>query len=597
MSTEEDAAREAAAWADFVKQLADHLAGQWPAMPARLGERYPAFVELAVEQAGERGFSHAASVARFVNLWFVWGPAYHDKPGFEWAKSLLASAAATPQAAPCPSWFREVPVPGPEWRTVHQLVQRSMAELQRLPGTRIEPQALASADAKVLEQFGALGRRGRLHPPAPQAAPLLACDLQAVDLRRLDEPIYQHYSLGSGSSEGQWQRTAVPTPPSLRVDADHPMPALVALLSQPDDEGPQAQLQVRVRALTVCHGDRHPVLGFTGPLGRRVWIGHEAKAASWPVATRRPPPAKAGPGSLIAEETSAEPQRLEIEFCGLRDEGEPLGTAQTLVSVWPAAQWWLDLQRTAPDAQALLPGKRAWAGGGTRCRVECDGLVQDVKPLQQQFDQGLDGATARGLQSLSLAWSALPGLGNASLEAQLGLLTGKAALSWGWHYGPGGLDGDALMRVLGQIALVACQAELQLGGELQLQGARARIALRLAGLAELKQTLRRELPLPPLAELLTGVVARWRFPALVQLDPIAVDAGSLLQLAGPATGALVGEAGLRPCTQGRSGFEWFVGLRLEAVAAPLQLSDPLLGQQRWLQALLPATTLVDWSLG
>ncbi len=597
MQPEDTTAHEAAAWADFVKQLADHLAGQWPAMPDRLGERYPAFVELAVQQAGERGFSRAASVARFVNLWFVWGPAYHDKPGFEWAQAILAAGLAAPAAAPSPSWHREVPVPEAEWRTVHQLVQRSMAELQRLPGARIAPQALASADAKVLALFGSLGRRGRLHPVALQAVPRAACDLDAADLRRLDEPVYQHYSLGSGPSEGQWQRLAVPAPAALRVDAGHPMPALVALLSHPADAGPLARLQVRVRSHAVCSGDIHPVLGFSGPQERQIWTGHAAKAASWPVTTRRPPPPKAGPGSLIAEETSAEPQRLEIEFCGLRDEGEPLGTAQTLVSVWPAAQWWLELQRTVPAAQALLPGNRSWAPGSTRCRVECDGLVQDGKPLQQQFEQGLDGATARGLQALRQAWSAVPGLHNASLEAQLGLLTGQAALSWGWHYGPGGLDGDAVMRVLGQINLAACQAELQLGGELQMHGARSRISLQLTGQAELRQTLHREQPLPPLAEVMAGVLARWRFPAVLRLDPIAVDAGSLLQLAGPATGALVGEAGLRPCTKGSSGFEWFVGLRLEAVSAPLQLGDPLLGQQRWQQTLLPAISLVDWSLG
>ena len=595
MQAEDTLAREATAWAEFIKQLADHLAGQWPAMPDRLGDRYPAFVELAVQQAGERGLSRAGSVARFVNLWFVWGPAYHDKPGFEWARAILAAGAAAPAAAPLPSWHRELALPDAEWRTVHQLVQRSMAELQRLPGTRIEPQALASADAKVLELFGALGRRGRLHPPAPLPVPKTACDLDAADLRRLDEPVYQHYSLGAG--EGQWQRLAVPAPPALRVDASHPMPALVALLSHPDNGAPQARLQVRVRSHAVCNGDVHPVLGFSGPHGRWFWTGHEAKAASWTVATRRPPPPKAGPGSLIAEETSAEPQRLEIEFCGLRNEGEPLGAAQTLVSVWPAAQWWLELQREAPAAQALLPGNRAWAPGGTRCRVECDGLAQDGKPLQKQFAQGLDGATARGLHALAQAWSALPGLHQPSLEAQLGLLTGKAALSWGWHYGPGGLDGDALMRVLGQIALIACQAELQLGGELQLHGARARIVLRLAGQAELQQSLRREQQLPPLADVMAGVLARWRFPALLLVDPIAVESGILLQLAGPATGALVGEAGLRPCTKGSSGFEWFVGLRLEAVAVPLRLTDPLLGQQHWQQALLPASTLLDWSLG
>ncbi len=593
-------AREAAAWADFVRRLASHLAAQWPAMPDRLGDRYPAFIELAVQQAGEKGLRRAASVARFVNLWFVWGPAYHDKPGFEWAKALLAAGVAASdvgEAPAPPSWHRELTQPDREWQTVHQLVQRSLVELQRLPGARIEPQALASADALVLETFGALGRRGQLHPPEPPPAPRAACDLAAADLRRLDDPVYQQYSLDSAGAAAGWQRSALPPPPVLRIDADHPLPASISLLSVPDGGAPQARLQVRVRAHALCDGDLHPVLGFSGPHGRWVWAGHEAKAASWPVATRAQPLPRSGPGSVIAEETSPELHRLEIEFCGLRDDGDALGTAQAIVSVWPAAQWWLELQRGAPTPQALLPGPRGWARGSTRCRVECDGQARDSQALRQQFEDGLDGATARGLQALAMAWAQAPGLDSPSLEAQLGLLTGQASLTWGWQHGPGGLAEPALMRVLGQLALAACQADLLLSAELRCQGTRTRIALRWAGQAELRQMLRREAQLPPLAELLAGVVARWRFPAALTLEPVAVDSGALLQQAGPLTGALVGEAGLRPCTRGGSGWEWFVGLRLEAVSLPLQLSDPLIGEQRWLQALLPAATLVDWSLG
>ena len=91
MQPEDTATLEAAAWRDFVTQLADQLAGRWPAMPERLGDRYPAFIDLAVQQALDKGLTRAASVARFVNLWFVWGPAFHDKPGFEWAPPLLAT--------------------------------------------------------------------------------------------------------------------------------------------------------------------------------------------------------------------------------------------------------------------------------------------------------------------------------------------------------------------------------------------------------------------------------------------------------------------------------------------------------------------------
>ncbi len=579
MLADDTEALEAAAWRDFVQRLADHLAGQWPAMPERLGDRYPAFVDMAVQQAGERGVHQAAGVARFVNLWFVWGPAYHDKPGFEWAQAILAA----PQRD--------------DWLKVHQLVQRSLAELQRLPGARIAPQALADADARVFETFAKLGRQGQMHPAEPPPLPRAACDLEAADIRLLDAPWLQQYRLGSGVSAGDWQRAAVALPAALRVDATRPVPGQIAVLSQAIGQGPQARLQVRTRPLTVCDGDVHPVLGFSGPHGRWVWAGHAAKAASWPVAARQQPLPGPGPGCLIAEETSPELQRLEIEVCGLRDAGEPIGSQQTMVSVWPATQWWLEWQRAMPAAQAVLPGPRAWQRGSTRSRVECDGVARDAAALKQQFEEGLDGAVAVALQTLAARWEQVPALASAQLDAELGLLVGQAALTWGWSFGPGGLDGPALMRMLGQLELDACRADLQLGGELALAASRSRITLRFAGQAALRQTLQREAPLPPLAELLLGVLARWRFAAELSLTPLATDTGSLLQQAGPVTGALVGEAGLRPCTKGSSGWEWFVALRLEPVAVPLQITDPLLGSQRLLLPLLPELVLLNWSLG
>ena len=579
MRPDETEALEAAAWRAFVARLADHLAGQWPALPERLGERYPAFVDLAVQQAGERGLRQAPSVARFVNLWFVWGPAYHDKPGFEWAQDILRGA------------------PLREWLAVHQLVQRSMAELQRLPGSRIEPAALASADTRLLDAFGALGRRGRLRSAEPALLPRAACDADAADIRLIDDAWHQQYRLGSADASADWQRVALALPPPLRVDAQHPMPKLLAVLSHVAEPGPQARLQVRLRPHAVCHGDVHPVLGFSGPHGRWVWTGHEAKAASWPVAARDQPLPGPGPGCLVAEESSPELQRLEIETCGLRDQGDAVGSLQATVSVWPAAQWWIEIQRALPPAQAVLPGPRPWQRGSTRCRVECDGGGRDASALKQQFEDGLDGALAVGVQSLAAAWERLPGLSAPRLDAQLGLLVGQAGITWGWHFGPGGLDGPAVMRVLGQIALDACQAELALGGELALHGTRTRIGLQVAGQAALRQRVQRELPLPPLADVLLGVAARWRFPVTLSLEPLATESGSLLQQAGPASGALVGEAGLRPCTQGSSGWAWFVGLRLEAVVLPLQLIDPVLGSQRLLLPLLPALVLVDWGLG
>jgi hypothetical protein len=153
------------------------------------------------------------------------------------------------------------------------------------------------------------------------------------------------------------------------------------------------------------------------------------------------------------------------------------------------------------------------------------------------------------------------------------------------------------MRLVAALEMDACKAELELGGEVVVAGTRTRITLRAAGQAPLRQELRRETATPPMAQVLQAAVASWRFPFVLALEPLAGDAAALLQQAGPLTGALVGEAGLRPCTHGSSGWEWFVGLRVEPAAVPLQLVDPLLGSSRQTLDLLPALVLVDWSLG
>ncbi len=575
MQPQDEEALEQAAWADFTRHLGEHLAGQWPAMPQRLGERYDAFIDLAVQQAGKRGLQQAASVARFVNLWFVWGPAFHDKPGFEWAQAILAAPRHT------------------EWTTVHQLVQRSLLELQRLPNARIEPKALTAADSRVLDTFGRMGRQGRMRVPQALPPPRLACDLEAADLRVLDDGWHQHYSLRAG----EWQRLPVSVPAALRVTAAQPIPKLVALLSHQSGQGPKARLQVRVRSHAVCHGDVHPALGFAGPHGRWSWAGHETRAVSWQVATRDQPLPEAGAGAVIAEETSPEVQTLEIETCGLRDEGDPIGPLSTRVSAWPAEQWWLEIQRALPSQQAVLPRAGAWARGSTRCRIERDGSAQDSVALKTQFEDGLDAAVAAGMQTLAAAWQQVPGLGGARFDAVLGVLAGKMACTWGWRLGAGGMDGPALMRLLAAFEMDACHADLQLGGELALGGTRSRLTLRVAGQAALRCEVAREAAQPPMAAAMQAAQTGWRWPFTLQIEPLAGDAGSLLQQAGPLSGALAGEAGLRPCTHGSSGWEWFARLRVEPVAVPLLVADPLLGTSRHTLALLPAAVLFDWSLG
>ncbi|MDE2159006.1 MAG: hypothetical protein KGJ30_08780, partial [Burkholderiales bacterium] len=147
MQTRDPRAREEAAWSDFVHRLAEQLAALWPALHERLGERHGEFVATAVQRALDRGIDAAPAVARYVDLWFVWGPSFHDKPGFEWAQGLLAAPSER------------------AWATVHQLVRRSIAELERRADARATPQALAAADARLIDAFGALGRRGAMLAP------------------------------------------------------------------------------------------------------------------------------------------------------------------------------------------------------------------------------------------------------------------------------------------------------------------------------------------------------------------------------------------------------------------------------------------------
>jgi hypothetical protein len=568
------AALEQALWAAFVEQLANHLAGQWPAMPERLGERYTAFVEHAVQQADKRGITRAAAVARYVNLWFVWGPLFHDKPGFEWALGLLAAPRQQ------------------EWSTLHRLVRRSLAELQRLPDTRIEPAALAAADERLIDAFGHLGRRGDMQPAEPAPVPRRACDLEAVELRLIESAVAQHYLFEAG----QWRQAALPPPAPLRIDAANGAPRLIGVLAHPPGGQPQARLQLRSRTHALCDGDVHPALSFAGTHGRWQWQGHETTAVSWPLATLAQADPVAGPGTAIAEETSPDIFALDLQVCGLRDEGDALGALRTRVWVWPAAQWWLELQREAAAAQPVLANQAPTLRPATRCRVECDAQPLEAAALRDGFERGLDLATAAALQRLMAAWAGVEGLAAPRLDGSLALLTGRAAFTWGWQLGPNGLDGRAFMRLLGQMNLQACQAELLFEGELALDGARARLRLHCMGATPLKQQLQREAADPPLLPVMQAARTTFRLPFTAELTPLASDTGALLMAAGPCTGALVGEAGLRPRTSGGSGWEWFASMRLEAASLTLQRIDPVLGACTADRVLWPEQGLLDWRL-
>jgi hypothetical protein len=423
--------------------------------------------------------------------------------------------------------------------------------------------------------------------------PLRACDLDALELRLLEPAVTEHYLLEGAS----WRRVPLPVPASVRVDAANPLPRLVAVLAHAPGVRPQARLQLRSRSHAVCNGDVHPVLNFAGTHGLWHWAGHETRAVSWPVMALAQPGAPAGPGSAMAEETSPDIFNLDLQVCGLRDEGDALGSQSTQLWVWPAAQWWLELQRKAPDAQPVVAGRDPVLLSSTRCRVESDGVPCDAAGLRRGFEQGLDRATAGALHKLLAAVSAVEGLAAPRLDGVLALLVGQAALTWGWQLGAAGLDGRAFMRVVGSLDLQGCHADLHAEGELTVGPGRAKLALHCAASAALALLLRREAADPPLLPVLLPAKLSFSLPFTAEVTPLATDTGTLLQMAAPCTGALVGEAGLRPRTSGGSGWEWFATLRLQAGGLQLALVDPVLGVQRFGHKLWDEQTLIDWSLG
>ena len=288
---------------------------------------------------------------------------------------------------------------------------------------------------------------------------------------------------------------------------------------------------------------------------------------------------------------------MRATTCGLRDEGVPTGAVETYVWAYPADQTLFECQRDAeqtwqwprsgsPEESGLAPL--------TRCRIERDGQELAATKWVKAIHEALDLALVRGFDTLFTAWQTV--VTDASMLLKVSLMSGRSAVTWGWREGPQGLAGRPLLRALGDLDLHN-DVDLLLSGELELGLTRTRVRLRLQGAAPLKQRFTRDQDTPGLLDVLLPVVARWRFNYRIEFDPIAVDEGAVWHDAGPCTGSLVGELGLRPNTSGGAGWQWFARLDTEAVTAPVSVFDPVLGETRRVLPLLPATKLLDWSLG
>ena len=202
-----------------------------------------------------------------------------------------------------------------------------------------------------------------------------------------------------------------------------------------------------------CDDAVHPALRFGGPHGVWRWRGHETRAVNWPVATRAQAAPAAGAGQRHRGRDRARICVLELQVCGLRDEGEAIGSAghPGLGAGRRRNGGWRCSARPHRRERGEQRPARGAPRGVTRCRLECDGRPHDVAPLRGRFRAGAGPAAAAGAADPAggLVRGA-DGLTRAAAGRPAGAARRPAAFTWGWQLGAQGLDGRAFMRAAGR---------------------------------------------------------------------------------------------------------------------------------------------------
>lgn len=585
-----------------VRRLGDALAACFPEVPGRLGERWSLLLQVGTQRAAARGLTHAACVGRYLGCWFMLGAEFDTRPGHEWAAAVLGSAQD-------------------QGAKVFQLCRRVREELEApaAPGAAPPPMTAAGFDAALAgldERLAALGDLGSLRPPwtIRLGSP---CDIDAIDLRLpgdlapTDEPHQYRFE------QGQWRRVPVNlprTPVTLAAQGPRPagappaaepppaplLPPQVHLMASPPARGPEvARLRLRHRAQHVCAGGQHPLVTLATAQGRNTWRGADGADLTLSLAAEpAPPPEGDGPQPVMGAERPQRIVELTWASCGLRTPGPPLATQTTRVSVHAGTQHLLAWRREPPAAVELpraaheaLPPPAARA----RVRLERDGLPLDATAWQAGLD-ALDRQVDEALERLATAWERESGVTQGRLQARPRLLCGTAGLTWGLAESRLGLDHAPVQRVAAQLDLIACALDLQLGGTLQLHGSISRVALHAAAQVPLQVQLERRLPDEDPIALLAKAQCSFTVPFVLRTEPLADEGLALMDAAGPVQGVMLGSCGLRQRPQGW-GWQWFAQLSLEPVVVPLVVQDPLFGVRLLRHPLLPAMTLLDWSLG
>jgi len=542
-------------------RLAALVAQRWGPVLQRLGDRRAAFEAAVRQRAAGHGLAESLEQARYLNLCFAFGPGFEDKTENEWALALLVDQRLRPPVK------------------LHQLVLRALREIERRGG---DLAALRAADQALLDAGDAARLRS---DPSAHALPRQACDLEAVELRLLDTAWRQEYL----HREGAWVRGPAPAVAPLRIDANHPAPPVVAVLTQCEGEATPSRLQVRQVPHGHCGLGLHPSVRWLGGHGIAAWREHEARQVAWPVTAG----AELKPSRLLA---ASDPQvtLLQLGSCGLRDEGVPLDGVNLQLWSYAANQWLFTLVRqasltiAAPESTEL-----AQTGEPTRCTLERDGVKRPALAWQEGFDDHLRARLAQGLQKLFNAWQ--PIVQQPHLQAAVSMIDGRASITWGWREGARGIAGPPVMRALASLDLTA-SADIKLTGFVEYAGARAQLRLKIDGHTALKSEVERFNAEPALIEAFAGAVHRFRWPVVLEAEPMADESGIVFAEVGPCTGALVGSFGLRPSVLVGNAWEWFATLSLEPVATRVLVYDPLLGLSESHMALLGSVQLLDWSV-
>jgi hypothetical protein len=105
----------------LVERLRAHFSQTWPQQVKALGNRYQEFITSGVQKAQSYGLDTEQAIARYLNLWFVWGAEFEARPQHKWAREILTDAAR------------------PAHLKAHQLAWRTQQELKRRESARGGP--------------------------------------------------------------------------------------------------------------------------------------------------------------------------------------------------------------------------------------------------------------------------------------------------------------------------------------------------------------------------------------------------------------------------------------------------------------------------